>query len=598
MKKKAEKEKQGAFARFCSASEKTARLSLILAAVIVLGTVGTVCAAAISSNSGIEIPSENVELNAAEQYLAQVNMNRGTEPEEPEQTEPSNEPAEETASEETKPTKRGGLTGENVADVKDLKSLSDEDLLKAVKQGKVKVIAKKDIKQDQSQNVKTTHKGTIADAPKATNTPKPKPTTAASTPKPTPTMAPITVVNYELGIDISEFQGDINWTKVKNDGIKFAFIRCGGRGYTKGTCYEDKKFAKNVTNAKKAGIKVGVYFFSQAITVEEAIEEASLTIAMCKGYNIDLPVVMDWETGSGYRTQPLKGEAFANVLDAFCTLIGKNGYTPAVYLCSDDINNRLGKYQSRILGNYKLWYAYPYSCYWPASKSFKSNYYQTGDTVPPRSFAFEYWQYSWHGKVAGIGTEVDLNIRILGKTTLKAPEISITNKTITSQTGQNINPMDGVKAKTSQGDWTTNNLSYSLKTEAGQDISLDQAKNTVGKYTITYTFKDPFRGSIQATASWEVKAGTVTDTPVPTPTTDPTESSGGTDTPSPTPQGGSTDTPSPTPQGSTDSPAPTPTTAQPPEPTNSPVPTPPEPTKPEPTKPEPTKPAADTTETT
>ena len=600
MKKKAEKEKQGAFARFCSASEKTARLSLILAAVIVLGTVGTVCAAAISSNSGIEIPSENVELNAAEQYLAQVNMNRGTEPEEPEQTEPSNEPAEETASEETKPTKRGGLTGENVADVKDLKSLSDEDLLKAVKQGKVKVIAKKDIKQDQSQNVKTTHKGTIADAPKATNTPKPKPTTAASTPKPTPTMAPITVVNYELGIDISEFQGDINWTKVKNDGIKFAFIRCGGRGYTKGTCYEDKKFAKNVTNAKKAGIKVGVYFFSQAITVEEAIEEASLTIAMCKGYNIDLPVVMDWETGSGYRTQPLKGEAFANVLDAFCTLIGKNGYTPAVYLCSDDINNRLGKYQSRILGNYKLWYAYPYSCYWPASKSFKSNYYQTGDTVPPRSFAFEYWQYSWHGKVAGIGTEVDLNIRILGKTTLKAPEISITNKSITSQTGQNINPMDGVKAKTSQGDWTTNNLSYSLKTEAGQDISLDQAKNTVGKYTITYTFKDPFRGSIQATASWEVKAGTVTDTPVPTPTTDPTESSGGgsTDTPSPTPHGGSTDTPSPTPQGSTDSPAPTPTTAQPPEPTNSPVPTPPEPTKPEPTKPEPTKPAADTTETT
>ena len=600
MKKKAEKEKQGAFARFCSASEKTARLSLILAAVIVLGTVGTVCAAAISSNSGIEIPSENIELNAAEQYLAQVNMNRGTEPEEPEQTEPSNEPAEETASEETKPTKRGGLTGENVADVKDLKSLSDEDLLKAVKQGKVKVIAKKDIKQDQSQNVKTTHKGTIADAPKATNTPKPKPTTAASTPKPTPTMAPITVVNYELGIDISEFQGDINWTKVKNDGIKFAFIRCGGRGYTKGTCYEDKKFAKNVTNAKKAGIKVGVYFFSQAITVEEAIEEASLTIAMCKGYNIDLPVVMDWETGSGYRTQPLKGEAFANVLDAFCTLIGKNGYTPAVYLCSDDINNRLGKYQSRILGNYKLWYAYPYSCYWPASKSFKSNYYQTGDTVPPRSFAFEYWQYSWHGKVAGIGTEVDLNIRILGKTTLKAPEISITNKSITSQTGQNINPMDGVKAKTSQGDWTTNNLSYSLKTEAGQDISLDQAKNTVGKYTITYTFKDPFRGSIQATASWEVKAGTVTDTPVPTPTTDPTESSGGgsTDTPSPTPHGGSTDTPSPTPQGSTDSPAPTPTTAQPPEPTNSPVPTPPEPTKPEPTKPEPTKPAADTTETT
>lgn len=589
MKKKAEKEKQGAFARFCTASEKTARLSLILAAVLVLGTVGTVCAAAISSNSNIQIPSENVELNAAEQYLANVGVGKNTETEEPEETEPSDESIEETTSSEPANTKRGGLTGDNVADVKDLKSLSDEDLLKAVKQGKVKVIAKKDIKQDQSQNVKTTHKGTIADAPKATNTPKPKPTTATATNKPTPTMSPITVVNYELGIDISEFQGDINWTKVKNDGIKFAFIRCGGRGYTKGTCYEDKKFAQNVKKAKAAGVKVGVYFFSQAITVEEAIEEASLTIAMCQGLSIDLPVVMDWETGSGYRTQKLKGEAFANVLDAFCTMIGKNGYTPAVYLCSDDINNRLGSYQNRILGKYKLWYAYPYSCYWPASKNYKSNYYQTGDTVPPRNFAFEYWQYSWHGKVAGIGTEVDLNIRILGKTTLKAPEISITNKTITSQAGQSVNPLDGVKAKTSQGDWTTSSLSYSIKTESGQDISLDQAKQTVGKYTITYTFKDPFRGSIQATASWEVKAATgATDTPTPTPVAEPTASSGNTNTPSPTPQSGSTDGPSPTPSGgNTETPTAGPTNAPTEAPTNSPSPV---PTKPEPTKPEPTKP--------
>ncbi|MBR4403506.1 MAG: hypothetical protein IKT10_00170 [Clostridiales bacterium] len=589
MKKKAEKEKQGAFARFCTASEKTARLSLILAAVIVLGTVGTVCAAAISSNSNIQLPSENVELNAAEQYLANVGVGKNTETEEPEETEPSDESIEETTSSEPANTKRGGLTGDNVADVKDLKSLSDEDLLKAVKQGKVKVIAKKDIKQDQSQNVKTTHKGTIADAPKATNTPKPKPTTATATNKPTPTMSPITVVNYELGIDISEFQGDINWTKVKNDGIKFAFIRCGGRGYTKGTCYEDKKFAQNVKKAKAAGVKVGVYFFSQAITVEEAIEEASLTIAMCQGLSIDLPVVMDWETGSGYRTQKLKGEAFANVLDAFCTMIGKNGYTPAVYLCSDDINNRLGSYQNRILGKYKLWYAYPYSCYWPASKNYKSNYYQTGDTVPPRNFAFEYWQYSWHGKVAGIGTEVDLNIRILGKTTLKAPEISITNKTITSQAGQPVNPLDGVKAKTSQGDWTTSSLSYSIKTESGQDISLDQAKQTVGKYTITYTFKDPFRGSIQATASWEVKAATgATDTPTPTPVAEPTASSGNTNTPSPTPQSGSTDGPSPTPSGgNTEAPTAGPTNTPAEAPTNSPSPV---PTKPEPTKPEPTKP--------
>ena len=568
MQKKAAKEKQGRFSRFCTATEKPARISLILAVAIAFATIGSVCVAAIMSNKNTDLPSENIELNAAQQYLDQVSFAASSSEDET-SAEPSDEIVEETSG-EPKVTKRGALTGENVFDVKDLKSLSDEDLLKAVKQGKVKVIEKKDIKQDQSQNVKTTHKGKIADAPKATNTPKPQPTKAAATNVPTPTMAPITVVNYELGIDISEFQGDINWSKVKKDGISFAFIRCGGRGYTKGTCYEDKKFAQNVKNAKKAGVKVGVYFFSQAITVEEAIEEASLTIAMCKGYGIDLPVVMDWETGSGYRTQPLKGEAFANVLDAFCTLIAKNGYTPAVYLCSDDINNRLGKYQSRILGVYKLWYAYPYSCYWPASKSYKSNYYQAGDTIPPRSYAFEYWQYSWHGKVAGIGTEVDLNIRILGKTTLKAPEINIPSTSITTTAGQNFNPMDGVKAKTCQGNVTTDNLSYAITNEAGQSVTLDQAKQTVGKYVITYTFKDPFRGTISVTANWEVKAATVTDTPTPTPeggSTDvpsPTPSSGNTDVPSPTPEGGSTDVPSPTPTEApqaTDTPVPTPTTA-------------------------------------
>lgn len=571
MQKKAGKEKQGRFEKFCSATEKPARISLILAGVICLATIGSVCAAAIMSNKNVDLASENIELNAAQQYLDQISFEASSSEEET-SSEPSDESVDETPA-ETKETKRGSLTGDNVADVKDLKSLSDEDLLKAVKQGKVKVIEKKDIKQDQSQNVKTTHKGTIADAPKATSTPKPQPTKPSATNVPTPTMAPITVVNYELGIDISEFQGDINWTKVKNDGIKFAFIRCGGRGYTKGTCYEDKKFAQNVKKAKAAGVKVGVYFFSQAITVEEAIEEASLTIAMCKGLSIDLPVVMDWETGSGYRTQPLKGEAFANVLDAFCTMIAKNGYTPAVYLCSDDINNRLGKYSGRILGTYKLWYAYPYSCYWPASKSFKSNYYQTGDTIPPRSYAFEYWQYSWHGKVAGIGTEVDLNIRILGKTTLNSPQINITNKSITTEVGQSINPMDGVKAKTCQGVVTTDNLSYEIKNESGQTVTVDQAKQTIGKYTITYTFKDPFRGTITDTATWEVKAATATDTPSPAPTGDTTL------TPSPTPSSGSTDTPTPTPQGSsTDTPSPTPTET--PKATDTPVPTPtPEPTK-------------------
>ena len=584
MKRKAEKENQGIIERFCSASERTARVSLILAAAIVVGTIGTVSVAAIRSNTASIIPSDNVELNAAQDYLAQVAMQAETGTEAT--TEETAASDETEITDETRETKRGGLTGDHVVDVKNLKSLSNEDLVKAIKQGKVKAIDVKTIKKDQSQNTKPVHHGSTGNAPTPTKKPTPVPTN-----KPTPTMAPITVVNYELGMDISQFQGNIDWKKVKADGIKFAFIRCGGRGYTKGACYDDTKFVQNIKNAKAAGVKVGVYFFSQAITALEAVEEASITLDKIKGYGIDLPVVMDWETGTGYRTWKLKGQDFANVLEAYCSMIAQAGYTPAVYLNTSDINDRLGKYSGQILGKYKLWYAYPYSCYDPSSKSFRSNYYQTGDTVPPRSFGYEYWQYSWHGRVKGISGDVDLNIKILGKTTLTAPVINIPNKNITSTVGETINPLNGVTAKTSQGATTTNSLSYAIKNAAGETVTLDQAKNAVGKYVITYTYKDYFRGSVTATANWEVKQGsgtTVTSTPVPTqggqggatPTPVPTQ--GGNTTVTPTTAPSVTNTPTPTPKP-TDTPAPTATsTPKPtPKPTATATPKPADPSKPE-----------------
>ena len=562
MKKKAENGKQGIIERFCSASERSARVSLILAAALVLGTIGTVSAAAIRSNAISIVPSDNVELMAAKDYLAQASMLADKKTEETEETTVSEESSiEGDISSETRETKRGGLTGDHVVSINDLKSLSNEDLVKAIKQGKVKAVNTKEIKKDQSQNTKPVHTGSIASAPTPTKKPTPVPSN-----KPTPTMAPISVVNYELGMDISQFQGDINWKKVKADGIKFAFIRCGGRGYSKGACYDDTKFFQNVKNAKAAGVKVGVYFFSQALTALEAVEEASITLEKIKGLSIDLPVVIDWESEPGYRTYKLKGMDYVNVIDAFCSLIAQNGYTPAIYTNTNDITNRMGKYSNLLLGKYKLWYAYPYSCYWPASKSYKSNFYQTGDTIPPRSYAFEYWQYSWHGKVSGIGTEVDLNIKILGKTTLNAPAVNVTNKTITSEVGQTIDPMNGVTAKTSQGQTTTNSLSYAIKNSAGETVTLDQAKSAVGKYTITYTYKDYFRGSVTATATWEVKQGSGSASATPT-----SGASGGTTTtPQATPTtaqgGGTTVTPEPT-ASATNTQAPTSTPA----PTNTPA---------------------------
>ena len=481
MKKKAENSgNRGFIDKFCIAQEGKAKVSLILAAVVVVATIGSVCAAAIRSNSGNSVPSENMELNAAEQYLAQAAI----EASEKQATETTTSPEvpTETSSAETRAAKRGGLTGDHVVDVGDLQSLSDEELVDAILSGQAGVIDRSDIETDQSQNEDAGHTASGGDAPAPDPEPDPEPEPVNTDPAillPSPSFTsvagqafnpldgvkartysgevgnedislkitdsdgnevsletaqntagkysitysyelvpesePREIVDYELGIDISEFQGSIDWYAVKADGIDFAFIRCGGRGYSKGGIYDDSRFYENVQGAKAAGIKVGVYFFSQAITPYEALEEASITLDKISGLGIDMPVVMDWETGGGYRTWDLYGQDFANVITAFCSTIAQNGYTPCVYLNTSDINNRLGGYSGDILSRYKLWYAYPYSCYSDGS------FYQEGDMIPPRSFYFEYWQYSWHGDVAGIYEDCDLNIRVIGKTTVTDP---------------------------------------------------------------------------------------------------------------------------------------------------------------------------------
>ena len=481
MKKKAENSgNRGFIDKFCIAQEGKAKVSLILAAVVVVATIGSVCAAAIRSNSGNSVPSENMELNAAEQYLAQAAI----EASEKQATETTTSPEvpTETSSAETRAAKRGGLTGDHVVDVGDLQSLSDEELVDAILSGQAGVIDRSDIETDQSQNEDAGHTASGGDAPASNPEPEPEPEPVNTDPAillPSPSFTsvagqafnpldgvkartysgevgnedislkitdsdgnevsletaqntagkysltysyelvpesePREIVDYELGIDISEFQGSIDWYAVKADGIDFAFIRCGGRGYTQGGIYDDTRFYENVQGAKAAGVKVGVYFFSQAITPYEALEEASITLDKISGLGIDMPVVMDWETGGGYRTWDLYGQDFANVITAFCSTIAQNGYTPCVYLNTSDINNRLGGYSGDILSRYKLWYAYPYSCYSDGS------FYQEGDMIPPRSFYFEYWQYSWHGDVAGIYEDCDLNIRVIGKTTVTDP---------------------------------------------------------------------------------------------------------------------------------------------------------------------------------
>ena len=194
------------------------------------------------------------------------------------------------------------------------------------------------------------------------------------------------------GIDVSEFQGDINWKQVKDSGMEFAIIRVGLRGYgTAGNIVMDKNFEKNITGALDAGLKVGVYFFSQAINMDEAREEAQFVLDAIAGYPISYPVVFDWEritNGQNARTDGLSGKAVTMCASAFCEVVEDAGYQPAVYF-----NQTLG-YLSLEL---EQLVDYPF---WLAAYTSKPNFY----------YHFDMWQYSATGLLPGIQGHVDLNL--------------------------------------------------------------------------------------------------------------------------------------------------------------------------------------------
>lgn len=191
------------------------------------------------------------------------------------------------------------------------------------------------------------------------------------------------------GIDVSYYQGDIDWTAVAADGIDFAFIRVGYRGYGEGTLNEDECFKKNISGAIAAGIEVGIYFFSQAITEAEAIEEARYVLSLIDGYDVTWPVVFDWETigSASARTDNLDGQSLTKCAVAFCEAVKNAGYTPMVYF-----NKTLGylKYDMSQIQQYELWYAY---------------YHEAPDFI----YDYQIWQYG-AGAVKGISGQVDLNI--------------------------------------------------------------------------------------------------------------------------------------------------------------------------------------------
>lgn len=194
----------------------------------------------------------------------------------------------------------------------------------------------------------------------------------------------------KIGVDVSEYQGVIDWEKVKGAGVEFAIIRAGYRTYGGGVITLDNSLITNIDGANAAGIDVGVYFFSQAITTEEAIEEADAILNAVAGRKITYPIVFDWEIiyDDTARTDKMTVEGLADCCVAFCERVKSAGYTPMVYQNASTSTHKLDLPRIK---NYDFWLA--------EYTDFPTFYYE-----------YDMWQYTSEGKVPGIEGNVDMNI--------------------------------------------------------------------------------------------------------------------------------------------------------------------------------------------
>ncbi len=194
-----------------------------------------------------------------------------------------------------------------------------------------------------------------------------------------------------LGIDVSSHQKTIDWAAVAADGIEFAMVRVGYRGWGNGEILADALGQTNLQGAAEAGLKTGVYFYSQAISVEEAREEADFVLAQLGGRKLDMPVVFDWEIFSeSGRTANVDSQTLQDCILAFCDKIQAAGYQPMIYF-NLDISNRLLDLVDLQQRGYPFWLAM----------------YTDMMTYPHR---VDMWQYSESGTVKGIEKLVDLNL--------------------------------------------------------------------------------------------------------------------------------------------------------------------------------------------
>ncbi|MCI9314253.1 MAG: hypothetical protein HFI57_04600 [Lachnospiraceae bacterium] len=194
-----------------------------------------------------------------------------------------------------------------------------------------------------------------------------------------------------MGIDVSKWNGSIDWNAVKNSGVSYVIIRCGYRGSSTGVLVEDPKFRSNIKGAKAAGLKVGIYFFSQAVNEVEAVEEASMAVNLAGGYGLNYPIFLDVEA-SGGRGDGVSKEVRTAVCKAFCATVQNSGYAAGIYANKTWLSEKIN---TGSLTSYKIWLAQ-----YASAPSYSATRY-------------DMWQYSSKGKVSGISGDVDMNISYL-----------------------------------------------------------------------------------------------------------------------------------------------------------------------------------------
>ncbi len=196
-----------------------------------------------------------------------------------------------------------------------------------------------------------------------------------------------------LGVDVSSHQQDVDWEQVAEAGVEFAMVRIGYRGTTSGGTYYDEYADANLRGASAAGLKVGAYFFSQAVSPQEAQEEAETCISFLKDYDLDMPVVFDWEyVSEDARTANVDTVTLIASAKAFCQTMEEAGYEPMIYFNPDLASTRL---DLRQLTDYPFWLA---------MYTDQMNYPHQVDM----------WQYTANGNVPGIAGDADLNLWLRG----------------------------------------------------------------------------------------------------------------------------------------------------------------------------------------